>query len=162
MRKDRTTLLSYLSAGGISAVTLFVFWAFQNFGPDSAVRRLHVVVERINRYIPPEMPVQPRLLKPLDAYELSALCVNGVSDPATEWMIDELVRPRLYARSKYSIYRTQYESFNKATTVMLYEIPGGKGADVYVLRKQRDGPWQIDANETAKLWSDLRRPLRRF
>jgi hypothetical protein len=162
MRKDRTPLLSYLSAGAVACLTLFVFWAFQNFGPESAVRRLHAVVSRIDSYLPPDQPFNPELLKPEDSFELGDLVTESINSPSVHWLIDGLIRPRLVAQAKYSVYTTKYESVDRATTVMLYEVPGVKGAVVYVLRKPAQRPWQVDAFETAKLLRELRRPVRAF
>ncbi|HSI73696.1 MAG TPA: hypothetical protein VK934_11020 [Fimbriimonas sp.] len=162
MRRDRAVLLSYLSAGALAALTLFVFWAFQNFGPDSAIRKLHVVVERVNQYLPAEQPFDPRLIEPVDSYEIGELVVDPIGSPSVRWLIDGLIRPRLYAKAKYSLYATKYEGVDRATTVVLYEIPRIKGAIVYVLRKPERKPWQVDASETAKLLRDLRRPVGRF
>jgi hypothetical protein len=148
-------LWSILSSLSLTVLTLFVFWAFQNYGPESALRRFHSVLARVNTYVPPTVPFSGEALEPIDRYELASLSSDPLNSPSERWLIDGLVRAALYSQAKVSIQRLVFRSSREAVAVVLYEFPKGtKGAAVFVLTKANRA-WVVNASQTRELFRDM-------
>jgi hypothetical protein len=159
MLKERPAVASYLAAAGLAGLTIFVFWAFQNYGPESSVRRLHTVVSRFCSYVPPEMPYDPSLLRREDALELESVLLDPIGSRGTRIMIDFLVRPAIYGNARFSIYKTDYPSPRTAVTAALYSPPMGgiPTTGIFVVQKPVRS-WRINARRTVELAPQLPGP----
>jgi hypothetical protein len=155
MVREKTGPWSYLSAAALASLTLFVFWALQNYGPESTVRRFHTVVSRICTYLPPDQPYDPRFLKPQDLAELAALTGNAQNTESLASLIDGITRPMIYAKTSYSIPLTDYKTNRQTLVVVMYRSPaGGQNSAVFVVGKPKR-TWIIDSKWTALLLRSL-------
>jgi hypothetical protein len=150
---ERTKLRwSFASAVALSLITLFVFLVFQNFGPESAVRRLHAVTYRIADYIPREEAFDLQLVKLSDLAELRA--VTLANDPQALKGLIEILRISAYTRARYEIVRLDYQTPSLVVAVVQYNQPGAEEPQFFVWIVKLDGrTWKIDPAATVKLMS---------
>jgi hypothetical protein len=162
MKRRSAGWSSYVTASVLAAGVLFVFWVFQYYGPQSAVRRYQVLVSNISSYLPDEEQLSDgrapgeswALVTARDLAELDRLTLEPLDDPSTVRLLD-LVRPYAYARARYDIPRVDYPNPSKALAVTVYQVPGYRpNAMVYVV--QREGTtWKINSSETLQVLRDL-------
>ena len=105
----------------LAASTLAVFGRFQNYGPESAVRRFHDAVSAGN------------------GKEIDAVVVGSARSSATIELQNTLRSVHL-GRSRYSIVKSE-RSPTQVDMLTLYE---NKKTMVWVVTKERDH-WRIDA-----------------
>ncbi len=155
MLKDKTSAWSYFSSTVLAFLVLFVFWALQNYGPESTVRRFHTVVARICSYVPSSQPYHPRLLKQQDLLEIAQLTGGAQGSPELAALIDGIIRPSIYLKKTRTYPRTDYKTSRNTLVVVVYRLPNGReDAAVFVIDKP-DQSWKINAKDTALLLRSL-------
>ena len=154
MQRGKTGAWPYLSAATLALLVLFVFWALQNYGPESTIRRFHGVVAHICTYLPPEQPYDPRLLRREDYVELAHLTGGAQNSKSLAGLVDG-VRGSIYFRQTFSIARNDYKTTRHTLVVVVYKSrKGEQNAAVYVVDKP-DQSWIINAGDTALLLKNL-------
>ncbi len=153
--REKQGVWSYVSAVALAGLVFFVFWALQNYGPESAVRRFHRVVARIGTYLPPEQPYDPRLIRAEDLYELSQLTNGAHNTDDLALLIDVIARRGVYLKARTSLARTDYKTARHALVVQVSRYPNNREeVAVFVVDKVRDS-WTINARSTALLLRNL-------
>jgi hypothetical protein len=161
---------SVLSAAVLAVGTLYVFYALQDYGPESTVRRFQSVVNSIATYTPPEVQLssianaEQRLsyIAPRDLGQLERLMAQPAGAPSVGFLVD-LTRPYAYAGARYEIVRVDYRRLDKCIVVAMYHVPevrvAGRRAPrqhamVYVVER-KEHSWQINADEMITFLRDL-------
>ncbi len=157
MDQRRSRALSYLSAGLLAAVTLFVFFVLQNYGPESAVRRFHAAVSRVKvspdgRY---DMPYSA-------AEELQRVTMQRIGTASVGYLV-RFTSERFAAGGTFQIVRVERgtENSNQMLAAVVYRIPGYlPDAAIWVVEQPRDGEgmrssdWKVNADGTANAIRD--------
>lgn len=123
-------IYSYLSAATLAVVTLFTFYVFRDFGPQSVIRRFHFDIARG------------------DYQDARSLILQGGSPNAIDRVIQDV---DILARSKASFEIVGLRrSKNTVLAEVQYTNPQGFGETVVwcVLQTQTD--WRIDCDATIR------------
>ena len=134
--KGPRQLGSYVAAALLTAITLATFAVFKDYGPESAVRRFHRAVARI------------------DVAELERVSLQGVDSQATQLLANrlrefgsegatfEIVGIRRFPNGRYAAAAVEYHLANGMTD----------GAVWFVYRKASQ--WQVDTQKTNAAWAN--------
>ncbi len=126
--KPPKPIYSFLAAAILAAITLVTFAVFQDYGPQSAIRRFHRAVLR------------------KDGAEANQLLAGGLNSPEGQALVnfvDEIAR----SSNSYEIVGMRRDRGAVVASVE-YHMPNGMAASrVWYVRKQ-GGEWKIDAFNT--------------
>lgn len=143
-------IYSYLAAAALALVTVFSFYVFQDFGPQSVLRRFHIDVARrdyadINR-------ISTRSLKPEEVQALQQR--NGFFRGwGPSGYICSFVLLQIANDASYEILYLKRLHGEVLATVE-YRWPNGNEFAVVYHVQQTDRDWRIESDETAKAISD--------
>lgn len=118
---------SYLSAAALAVVTIFAFYVFQDFGPQSVIRRFHIDVARedwkdINLITKEDMPRETRAMVRF----VQQMVINNASY--------EIVSLRRLHR--------------EVLAAVEYRLPNGAGVGVVWHVSQTSSDWRVDCKAT--------------
>jgi hypothetical protein len=124
----------------LAAITLFVFYTLQDYGPSSAVRHFHRAVEAENTSLLQQVTVQ----------EVGA------------WPVRQLVQMTspLIRNTRHQVVRTDQQR-DQAQVAVNYLFPDGRAAwMIWIVQKGpgRRDPWRVDAERTLTVFRDLVSP----
>jgi hypothetical protein len=148
-------LWSYASACGLAAVTLFVFFVLQDFGPESSARRFNSLGNKLTSYIPGTVRVRLDLLRKEEAIELNRITTNYPNDPALADLL-EFVREQAYVHASFEIVRLDYKTPTLAIAVIRYVSanPNLTGYYVWIL-ELKQGEWRINPKRTQDTFAEM-------
>jgi hypothetical protein len=123
---------SYFAAAGLAAITLITFFVFRNFGPQSAVRRLHLAVAQ------------------LDRDEINRLTLDPLAgSPETQEVIS-FVRELALQNVSFEIV-TVSRVHQQARVTVQYRL--GRYSDTRTwIAQQKENEWRIDCRATEHTW----------
>ncbi|HWD37236.1 MAG TPA: hypothetical protein VG944_00170 [Fimbriimonas sp.] len=123
----------YYAAAVLAAITLFVFFTLQDYGPGSAIRRFHDDVISQNYA------------------DLQRICredINSLEVGMLAQMLNDLDE-----RGATSTIASEDRSAAEVDVLVLYRLQGGERPYIWVVKKNR-GTWQIDPFETVRANQD--------
>ncbi len=121
-------IYSYLAAAALALVTIFTFYVFQDFGPQSVIRRFHIDVAR------------------QDWRDINLVAKDNISSPATQDMI-QFVHEMVVNNASYEIVSLK-RLHREVLAAVEYRLPNGAGVGVvwHVVQGQND--WRVDCKAT--------------
>ena len=120
----------------LALVTLSTFFVLQAAGPESAIRQFHRAIEN------------------KDIQEAISLTSDGVADPNTETLINQ-IDWLLRGGHRYQIRRVQGTGESVVAAVEYKRDNGPIRAMVWVVEKRRGNPrWKINASKTLNILRD--------
>ncbi len=129
MAANRAAATSYVAAGVLAAITLFVFYTLRDYGPESAIRRFHDDFKNGNRRDLQEVTLQSIDAQSTGALERILQQFDAVG--ATSRIVDEdLSRP------------------DRASVLAMYQLPFRNDFIVWIVRLDQNHSWRVDTDET--------------
>lgn len=128
--KPPKPVYSYLAAAVLAVVTVFTFYVFRDFGPQSVLRKFHIDVVR------------------QDWADIPLIATEGVDSPATKQMI-AFVQDLARRNASFEIVRMQRQG-NHMLTGVEYRLPNGLGVGVVWYIRQTERDWRVDTGATAR------------
>jgi hypothetical protein len=125
-----TRTSSWVAAGMLAILTVFVFTTLRHYGPASALRRFHEAVFARDARALSEVSMQKPGSESLE--QLSSL-VAGARTNGARVVIEGSIR-----EPNRVVYRVQYKFPNNQIAFL----------DFVVKKPQRNGPWLVDAEAT--------------
>lgn len=122
------SIYSYLAAAVLAVVTVFTFYVFQDFGPQSVIRRFHRDAVRA------------------DANDINAITTEGWNAPETQWTV-RFVQSLVGPNASYEIVRVARVR-GEVLAFVQYRLPSGEA--LWIAWHVRQGPndWRIDCRRT--------------
>jgi hypothetical protein len=139
----RKRLWTYLSAGVLVFLTLYVFYRLQDYGPESAIRRFHAAIK--NR----------------DPVDLQRVTKQPIDSSNTIKLIG-MVQPWLAEGWSYKLLRMDRSPFQVRAAVV-YTPPKEEGYErplIWVVEKSGRA-WMVDVDKTVTILNDLNDALGR-
>jgi hypothetical protein len=136
---------SYLAAAALALVTIFTFYVFQDFGPQSVIRRFHMAVAHGDQETIDRITNDPTADKSYTKYVTAFVSRIMNSDKDVTFQISDIRRSK--------------KDRNKVQVAITYQIKNRMtGALWYVDQGRHD--WKIDAMTTETwLWEhSIREP----
>ncbi|HVT12351.1 MAG TPA: hypothetical protein VHE55_08790 [Fimbriimonadaceae bacterium] len=123
-------IYSYLAAAALALVTIFTFYVFQDFGPQSVIRRFHIDVAR------------------QDWRDIDLVAKENVSSPATQSMI-RFVNEMVVNNASYEIVSLK-RLHKEVLAAVEYRLPNGAGVGVVWHVVQSSNDWRVDCRATVE------------
>lgn len=128
--KPPKPVYSYLAAGLLAAVTLFTFYVFRDYGPQSTIRRFHAAISQDN------------------VSELANLTTDGLNAASTRRMV--LFVAQLAERNPtYEIVEMK-RLRDVVLAAVEYRFPNGAAMGVVWHVRRMPADWRIDCAETER------------
>lgn len=124
-------IYSYLSAAALGLITVATFYVFQNFGPQSVIRRFHIDVARSDRTDLSKVTVEP---------------LRGDARAPTDLMVSQ-VAVFIRANASYEIVSLK-RSRGSVQAAVAYELPDGREATIIWVVRQFPTDWRVDCRAT--------------
>jgi hypothetical protein len=130
MAAKKSAASSYIAAGVLAALTLFVFYTFRDYGPASAVRRFHddLISHDFN-------DLQRVTIGPLESRPVVEMA---------RWLF------KIDSSDAHSrIAATQMIHPDEASVITVFQFPDQESKFmVWIVRKEPNQPWKVDPNLT--------------
>lgn len=125
------SVYSIVAAAALAAITLFTFYVFRDFGPQSAIRRFHMAVAK------------------LDTVEINRLTTEPIAQSPPTQSVVGFVRRLAVSNASFEIVSLK-PNHKQVRAGVQYRFPDGSGVGLVWYVRQDQNEWKIDCRATER------------
>ena len=138
MSDSRPSLAAWISAAGLAAVTVLVFYTLRDYGPESAIRRFHTAAAASN------------------SEGIDQVAVQDLRSDFTRALATKVYQLIAYSGAHYRIVGMDRQP-NQVDAVVAYTVPDRKPLLLPWVIEQRDRVWRVNAERTLVAWQKVQK-----